>query len=141
MCYNCTIIDLYDRSIISTINADHITTELALQALFIAIKHHKPAKGLILHSDQGRQFTSKEFIRFCESHFIQQSMSKAGCPYDNAPIERYFNTLKHELVYLFVFKTKFELDTAVTNFAYGWYNRVRPHTYNEGLTPAAVRVA
>lgn len=72
MRYNYTIIDLYDRSIISTINGDHITTELA---------------------------------------------------------------------YLFDFKTKFELDTAVTNFAYGWYNRVRPHTYNEGLTPAAARVA
>ena len=139
--YNCTIIDLYDRSIISTVNGDHITTELALQALFIAIKRHKPAKGIILHSDQGSQFTSKEFVRFCQLHFIQQSMSRAGCPYDNAPIERYFNTLKHELIYLFDFKTKFELDTAVTDFAYGWYNRIRPHTYNEGLTPAAARVA
>src|SRR5690606_12752091 len=96
--YNCTIIDLYDRSVIATVNGAHITTELALRALLIAVKRHKPAKGLILHSDQGSQFTSKEFVRSCEALFIQQSMSRTGCPYDNAPIERYFNTLKHEQI-------------------------------------------
>jgi transposase InsO family protein len=139
--YNCTIIDLYDRSVIVSVNGDHITTELAIRALFIAIKRHKPARGLIFHSDQGSQFTSKEFVSFCEAHFIQQSMSRAGCPYDNAPMERYFNTLKCELIYLFQFEKANELDTAVAEFAYGWYNRIRPHTYNGGLTPAAARVA
>lgn len=105
------------------------------------MKRHKPAKGLIFHSDQGSQFTSKEFVRFCESHYIQQSMSRAGCPYDNAPMGRYFNTLKCELIYLFEFEKANELDTAVVEFAYGWYNRIRLHTHNGGLTPAAARVA
>jgi transposase InsO family protein len=139
--YNCTIIDLYDRSVVATVNGAHITTELALCALLIAVKRHKPAKGLILHSDQGSQFTSKEFVRSCEALFIQQSMSRTGCPYDNAPIERYFNTLKHELIHLFEYRTERELDVAVAEFAYAWYNRVRPHTFNGGLTPAAARVA
>ncbi len=131
--YNCTIIDLYDRSVVVTVNGKHITTELALRALIIALKRHKPSRGLIFHSDQGSQFTSKEFVHFCEAHFIQQSMSRAGCPYDNAPIERYFNTLKHELIRLFEFKTEQKLDIAVTDFAYGWYNG--------GLTPATARVS
>ena len=61
-----------------------------------------------------------------------------GCPYDNAPIERYFNTLKHEQIYLFEYRTERELDAAVAEFAYAWYNRVRPHTFNGGLTPAAL---
>ena len=69
---------------------------------------------------------------------IQQSMSRTGCPYDNAPIERYFNTLKHEQIYLFEYRTERELDAAVAEFAYAWYNRVRPHTFNGGLTPAAL---
>jgi transposase InsO family protein len=56
-------------------------------------------------------------------------------------MERYFNTLKCELIYLFQFEKANELDTAVAEFAYGWYNRIRPHTYNGGLTPAATRVA
>lgn len=47
-------------------------------------------KHLILHSDQGSQFTSKEFTGYCESVGITQSMSKAGYPYDNAPMERYY---------------------------------------------------
>lgn len=52
---------------------------------------------LILHSDQESQYTSREFTEYCESVDITQSMSKVGCPYDNAPMERYYNTLKNEL--------------------------------------------
>ena len=58
-----------------------------------------------------------------------------------APIERYINTLKHEQIYLFEYRTERELDAAVAEFAYAWYNRVRPHTFDGGLTPAAARVA
>ena len=139
--YNCTIIDLYDRSVIASLNGDHITAELAIDTVKIAIKRHKPEKRLILHSDQGRQFTSKEFSDFCQKKNIQQSMSRAGCPYDNAPMERYYNTLKNEHLNLFTYKTKEELDTAVKEFAYVWYNHVRPHSYNQGRTPYAARIA
>lgn len=68
-------------------------------------------------------------------------MSRAGCPYDNAPMERYYNTLKNEYTNLFSFEAESELDNAVNEFSYGWYNHVRPHSYNDGLTPAAARKA
>lgn len=68
-------------------------------------------------------------------------MSRAGCPYDNAPMERYYNTLKNEYINLFTYRTKEELDRAVREFAYAWYNHVRPHTYNKGRTPYAARIA
>lgn len=139
--YNCTIIDLSDRSVVASLDGNHITSELAIETLKIALNHHKPKKGIILHSDQGSQFTSKEFNDFCEKSFIQQSMSRAGCPYNNAPMERYYNTLKHEFTNLFSFKSVKEMDTAINDFAYGWYNHVRPHTYNGGLTPSAARAA
>jgi transposase InsO family protein len=139
--YNCTIIDLFDRSVVASLNGNHITAELAIETLKIAIRRHKPQKGIILHSDQGTQYTSKEFNHFCEKSFVQQSMSRAGCPYDNAPMERYYNTLKHEFTNLFSFKSEREMDMAVNDFAYGWYNHVRPHTYNRGLTPSMARVA
>jgi len=139
--YNCTIIDLSDRSVVASLNGKHITTQLAIETLKIAIDRHKPGKGIILHSDQGSQFTSKEFNDFCEKSFVQQSMSRAGCPYDNAPMERYYNTLKNEFTNLFSFKTAEEMDSAISDFAYGWYNHVRPHTYNGGLTPYAARTA
>ena len=57
-------------------------------------------------------------------------MSHAGCPYDNAPMERYHNTLKAELINQYNFQTANELDYAVQEFAYLWYNQIRPHSYD-----------
>lgn len=68
--YNCTIIDLFDRSVVASLNGDRITSELAIDTLKIALQRHKPKKGLILHSDQGTQFTSHEFNTFCEKAHI-----------------------------------------------------------------------
>lgn len=139
--YNCTIIDLYDRSVVGSVTGRDITAELAKAALSKAIKDNPSAKGsgLILHSDQGSQFTSKEFIEACKGYGIQQSMSRAGCPYDNAPMERYFNTLKSELIYNYTYNSDERLNEAISDFAYVWYNHVRPHSYNGGLTPVAKR--
>ena len=82
---------------------------------------------LLIHSDQGSQFTSKEYTEFCESHGIARSMSKAGYPYDNSPMERYFNTLKTDLIYQHHYRTEKELYAAIEEFAYVHYNHVRPH--------------
>ena len=83
--YNCTIIDLYDRSVVASITDRHITSDLAVRTLRKALEQQHPAEGgLILHSDQGSQYTSKVFVEFCDSVHVIQSMSKAGYPYDNA---------------------------------------------------------
>lgn len=99
--YNCTIIDLHDRSVIASITDRNITADLAKRTLEKAIKSQPgiDLNKLMVHSDQGNQYTSKEFTKFCEKLGITQSMSKAGYPYDNAPMERYFNTLKNDLIY------------------------------------------
>ena len=89
--YNCSILDLYDRSIIASITDRAITSELAIRTLQKALTSQKISKGeLMLHSNQGSQYTSKAFTEFCASASIMQSMSKAGHPYDNAPMERYY---------------------------------------------------
>ena len=97
--YNCSIIDLHDRSLIASITDRHITADLARRTLQKAIDSQPgmDVSKLILHSDQGSRYTSKEFTEYCETVGVTQSMSKAGYPYDNAPMERYFNTLKNEL--------------------------------------------
>lgn len=139
--YNCSIIDLFDRSAVATLDGNHITSKLAIATLKIALKRYKPKKGLIIHSDQGSQFTSRQFNDFCEKHFIQQSMSHAGCPYDNAPMERFYNTLKNEYFNLYTFNSAEELDQGIYEFVYVKYNHSRPHSYNKGLTPHAARCA
>ena len=79
--------------------------------------------------------TRSQSESFGQSHGISQSMSRAGCPYDNAPMERDYNTLKTELIYQHNFETAAEPDYAVSEFAYDWYNQIRPHSYNGYLTP------
>ncbi len=139
--YNCTIIDLHDRSVIASITDKNITSDLAIRTLKKALESQPKINGeLILHSDQGSQFTSKAFTEFCEVSGITQSMSKAGYPYDNAPMERYFNTLKNELIYLYEYDTEEALYQAVEEFAYVDYNYSRPHSYNGYLTPHQARI-
>ena len=139
MRYNCTIIDLYDRCVVASLNSSHINTELAVDTLKKAINNEKTGAGLILHSDQGCQFASWTFMDFCKSHGILQSMSKAGCPYDNAPMERFYKTFKDELVYRHHFMNAKELDDAVAQYVFVWYNHVRPHSYNNWMTPFEAR--
>lgn len=136
--YNCTIIDLYDRRVVASVNGARIDTKLALAALKKAIERSGGGPSVVLHSDRGSQFTARDFIRFCSEHGITQSMSRPGCPYDNAPMERYFNTLKAELLNLHRYKSESEMFDAVTAYAYIWYNRLRPHSYNGNLPPCRV---
>ena len=96
--YNCSIIDLYDKSVLATLNSKRIDAELAIQTLQIALDRN-PVKGkIILHSDQGSQYTSRAFTEFCEGKGIQQSTSKAGCLYDNSPMESFYGTFKSEFI-------------------------------------------
>ena len=140
--YNCTIIDLYDRSVAASITDRSITSELAIRTLQKALDSQPQIKGkLIFHSDQGSQYTSKAFVEFCESMHVTQSMSKAGYPYDNAPMERYFNTLKNECTYLYEFQKEEDLYQTVEEFAYVQYNHVRPHSFNGYRTPYQARIA
>ena len=136
--YNCTIIDLYDRSVVASMNSSLLNTELAINTLRRAIATHDIPKGLILHSDQGCQFTSREFAEYCRLNNIQQSMSKAACPYDNAPMERFFNTLKNEFTYHHRFMSAKELDAGIIEYIFNWYNRKRPHSHNDGVPPLLV---
>ena len=134
--YNCTIIDLYDRSMVASITDSKMTSSLAVRTLKEAMRRQKGKLfGLILHSDQGSQFTSREFTSFCSAVGVIQSMSRAGCSTDNSPMERFFNTLKTELIYLFEFHSKEQLYKSVEEFAYVFYNHVRPHSFNNYLTP------
>ena len=136
MRYNCTIIDLYNREVIATLNSNPISAELAVETLKIAMKRRKNFKNVILHSDQGSQYTSKEFINFCCKNDIKQSMSRAGCPYDNAVIERFFSTFKNEFFNLYSFNDCGILDKKTYEFIYVKYNYLRPHSYNKGIPPA-----
>lgn len=105
----------------------------------IALLNNRIKNKLILHSDQGSQFASRDFINYCVENDIIQSMSRAGNPYDNAPMERFYNTMKTEFVYQYTFETDEDLNQGIYEYIFDWYNHRRPHTYNGGLTPSEAR--
>ena len=101
-----SIVDLYDRSVVSTVNSKHMDACLAIDTLRKALEANPSATGkVLLHSDQGSQYTSQAFKQYCEEKQIKQSMSKAGCPYDNAPMESFYGTFKAEFIEQHEFKT------------------------------------
>lgn len=133
--YNCSILDLYDRSVIATKNSARIDAQLAIDTLQLALERTHVGKGLILHSDQGSQYTSRAFTEFCEQKHVTQSMSKAGCPYDNSPMESFYGTFKAEFINQHTFKEDEQLDNGTLEYIYGYYNHRRPHSSNGYLTP------
>ena len=135
--YNCSIIDLYDRSAVASLNSNYINTDLAIETLKKALEQeHYPE--VILHSDQGVQFTSWDFVNFCKDNNVTQSMSKTGCPYDNAPMERFYNTFKSNFYNVTSFSSVEMMDELTMKYI-NWYNYVRPHSYNNYLTPMEAR--
>ncbi len=138
--YNCSIIDLFDRSVVATLNSSHIDAELAVQTLKAALERNHHPKNLMLHSDQGSQYTSRAFTDYCTEEGIQQSMSKAGCPYDNSPMESYYGTFKAEFISKHRFSTDEELNHATMDYVYVYYNHIRPHSSNGYMTPFEKRM-
>lgn len=137
--YNCSIIDLYDRSVIATLNSKYINAKLAVDTLSLGLNKHAPNAGLIVHSDQGGQFDSFDFTTFCENNKIIQSMSRVGTPGDNAVMERFYNTFKNEFYNIYSFQTDDDLNEGTDEYVYAWYNHCRPHSYNGKLTPFEAR--
>jgi putative transposase len=91
--------DAYSRRIVGWSMADHMRTELVVDALSMAVSRRRPAPGLIHHSDQGGQYVSLGFGQECARSGIARSMGSTGVCWDNAVAETFFATLKKELVY------------------------------------------
>ena len=94
--YLSSIMDLYSRDIIAYKISYKIDNKLVMDTLNEAIRKQKDVHGVILHSDQGFQYTSNEYKAICEANGIIISMSPKGSPVDNSPIESFHSNLKRE---------------------------------------------
>ena len=97
--YLSSIIDLYDKKIVAYVISRSNDNKLVIDTILQAIAKRKDVTGVILHSDQGFQYTSNEYRSICEAKGIQISMSKKGSPVDNSPIESWHSLLKKEVLY------------------------------------------
>lgn len=96
--YLAAIIDLYSRMVVGWSMSNAMDKQLVINALLMAVDRRKPAKGLIFHSDQGSQYTSKNYQFLLNIKNIIPSMNHKGCCYDNSVSESFFSSLKRELL-------------------------------------------
>ncbi len=97
--YLSTILDLYDRKVVAYQISKFNNNKLVIDTLNEALGKRKDVQGLIIHSDQGFQYTSFEYKAICESNGIQISMSRKGTPIDDSPMESFHGILKKETLY------------------------------------------
>jgi len=134
--YLASVIDLFSRKVVGWAMADHIRTSLVNDALNMAIWQRKPPKGLIWHTDRGSQYASKEHRALLAQHRIIQSMSRKGNCWDNAVAESFFHTLKTELVFHELYKTREQARASIFEYIEVFYNRKRRHSANNLMSPA-----
>jgi putative transposase len=132
--YLAIVMDAWSRRIVGWSMANHLRTELVLDALGMAIDQRRP-KCVIHHSDQGSQYTSFAFGKRCQEVGIRPSMGSAGDCYDNALAESFFATLECELLDRRKFRTREEASSAVFEFIEGWYNPYRRHSSIGQVSP------
>jgi transposase InsO family protein len=97
--YLSTILDLYDRKVVAYQISKFNDINIVINTLNEAIAKRKDVSGIILHSDQGFQYTSYEYKAICKSNNIQISMSRKGTPIDDSPMESFHGILKKETLY------------------------------------------
>lgn len=133
--YIGTIMDLYSRRIIGWSMSSRITKELVLDALLMAVWRRKPREKVLVHSDQGSQYTSHDWSEFLQEHGLEGSMSRRGNCHDNAVAESFFQLLKRERIKRKIYPTREAAKSDIFNYIEMFYNTRRQHGSNNGLPP------
>ena len=134
--YLATVIDLASRKVVGWALADHMRTELVTDALSMAFANRAPERGLIFHSDRGRQYTSGDYAELARRHGVVLSVGRKGECWDNAVAESFFGTIKRELIDTRAWPTRAGLRRAIFEYIEGWYNTRRLHSTLGYLSPA-----
>ena len=141
MVYMCAVVDLCGKMVLAYRIGNDMTSSLVADtirdAMHLVRQKEKAADGLTLHSDRGSQYTSQAYFDLSQEYHFQPSMSSPGCPYDNAAVENFFDTLKTECLDRMKFSCQSEVKQAVDEYVQ-FYNFERINLKN-GLTPAEIR--
>tara|TARA_R100000935_G_scaffold58710_1_gene97199 strand:+ start:488 stop:1300 length:813 start_codon:yes stop_codon:yes gene_type:complete len=135
-CYLAVVLDLYARRVVGFAISDSPDSILTAKALQMAYQTRLQPSEVLFHSDQGTHYTSKTFAESVAScNGMMQSMSRKGNCWDNAPTERFFRSFKTEWMPKNGYENIAEAKSAIIDYIWGYYQTVRPHTFNNYLTP------
>ncbi|MFH3013319.1 IS3 family transposase [Serratia marcescens] len=135
--YLAVVIDLFARNVVGWSMKPTLSRELALDALMMAVWRRTPDSGVIVHSDQGSQYGSDDWQRFCRANNLAPSMSRRGNCWDNAVAESFFSSLKKERIRKRIYKTRDLARADIFDYIEVFYNRVRRHIHLGGVSPEA----
>jgi len=132
--YLAIVMDLYSRRIVGWAISNRMTTGLICQAMIMAYNLRQPPRGLVFHSDRGSQYTSKRYRRLLKSYGVRSSMGDVGACWDNAVVERFFGSLKHDWIFKIAQPTREHMRNDVAAYM-RYYNLVRLHSANGDQSP------
>ena len=135
--YLAVVLDVHSRRVVGWAMADHLRSELVIEAVDMAVWRRRPMEGVIHHSDQGSQYASLAFGRRLRETGLVGSMGSRGDCFDNAAAESFFATLECELLARHRFPTRSAARLALFDYIEGFYNTHRRHSALEYLSPAA----
>ncbi|WP_148976773.1 IS3 family transposase [Shigella flexneri] len=133
--YLAVVVDLFSRKIIGWSMQSRMTKDIVLNALLMAVWRRNPEKQVLVHSDQGSQYTSHEWQSFLKSHGLEGSMSRRGNCHDNAVAESFFQLLKRERIKKKIYGTREEARSDIFDYTEMFYNSKRRHGSSEQMSP------
>jgi len=133
--YLAVVLDLHSRMVVGWSMKPSMEREIVIDALMMAVWRRRPKGQVIIHSDQGAQFGSDDWLRFCRAHKLLPSMSRRGNCYDNAVAESFFSSLKKERIRRRIYRTRDEARSDVFDYMEVFYNRNRRHSHLGQLSP------
>ena len=135
--YLAVLLDTHSRRVVGRAMADHLRAELALDALMMALGARRPPPGLVHRTDRGCQYTAASYRETLATRGLACSMRRSGDCLDNAMAERFFSTLKAELLGSQPWPTRAAARTATFEWIEAWYNRQRRHSALADRAPVA----
>jgi putative transposase len=133
--------DLFARKVVGWSMKPTLARELVLDAILMAVWRRKPKQKISVHSDQGTQYGSDDWLRFCRDHNLEPSISRRGNCWDNAVVESFFSSLKKERIKKRIYKTRELARADVFDYIDVFYNRQRRHSHLGGVSPEAFEQA
>lgn len=135
--YLAVVLDLYSRKVVGWSMKPTIARELVLDALLMAVWRRKPTQQVLVHSDQGSQYGSDDWLRFCITNHLELSMSRRGNCWANALAESFFSSLKKERIRKRIYKTRALAKADIFDCTEAFYNRTRRHSHLFDFSPEA----
>jgi len=132
--YLAIVMDLFSRRIVGWSIDKHMKQALVNRALISAYNLRRPPKGVVFHSDRGSQYTSAHFQKLLKSYGMRSSMGDVGACWDNAVVERFFGSLKHDWILKVHQPTREHMKQDVSAYI-KYYNLQRLHTSNRDMSP------